>query len=206
MMIKGIPFIWVSRCDGSGHVRQRVRPAGEDMARGERAWTGCLIPQEKPGDAAGLDRNEAEARGQMGNLKHTVALLLTTLTTACSLASSPPLSPYDSLPGKWGWEGSDDCTAAPEEIRFSQEGGRMHILLSPKGEDGTRAPRREAAYTVTGRAGNVLSMTLDGEERVDDGGKPVTWDLVMLESDRYCWRRGDWRQGECTAPLRRCPG
>ena len=131
----------------------------------------------------------------------TALVSLLVCTSCCAVEDK---SPIDSLPGNWGWEGTDECTVAPAAHRISSQGRRMHITHSPLREDGTREPRREANYTVSGRSGNVLHMAMDGEDRKDDQGALVTWDLVALDSDTYCWRRNDWPAGSCTGKVQRC--
>jgi len=111
--------------------------------------------------------------------------------------------PYALLPGKWGWEGSDDCKVAPEVISFSGNRKHMYIALSPVREDGGREPRRLAEYRILREIPAGLEMSLKGETRTNDAGQPVTWNLVLLERDKYCWQRSDWGSG-CTKPLQRC--
>lgn len=122
--------------------------------------------------------------------------------TGCTSAGQQ--SPYEILPGNWGWEGTDECATSPAVLRFSSHRQRMHIVHTPVREDGTREPRKEANYTVTGQAGNVLSMTMDGEDRKDDQGRLVAWDLVVLDPGTYCWRRSDWRPTACTTRVKKC--
>jgi hypothetical protein len=134
------------------------------------------------------------------------ALILAVVLTGCSSGSGPNgrIDPYQVLPGKWGWEGSNDCHEAPLDMHFSKGGKRMHLSHSPETEDGQREPRREANYTILGVTPMGLSMSMDGEDRLDASGQPATWDLVMLSNDQYCWHRSDWRPTGCTKPVNRC--
>lgn len=133
-----------------------------------------------------------------------LSAVLVALLFYSGCTSARQQSPYETLPGNWGWEGTDECATAPAVLRFSSHQERMHIAHTPVREDGTHEPRREANYTVTGRAGNVLSMTMDGEDRKTEQGRLVTWDLVVLDPDTYCWHRSDWRPTACTKTVRRC--
>lgn len=135
-----------------------------------------------------------------------IALIFAVAMAGCSSSSTPPIDidPYQALPGKWGWEGSNDCEEAPQEIRFSESGKRMHVSLSPQTEDGPREPRRTADYTVLAPTANGLTMSMDGEDRLDPSGRPVTWDLILLSNDEYCWHRSDWRATGCTKSINRC--
>ena len=137
-----------------------------------------------------------------------VALIFSMAMTGCSFGNGTTerIDPYQVLPGKWGWEGSSDCSAEPLEIRFSQGGKRMHISHAPEGEDGKRLKRHDTDYTILGPTGMGLSMAMEGEDRLDDSGKPVTWDLVLLDDDQYCWHRNDWPATACTKPVNRCAG
>ena len=141
----------------------------------------------------------------MSRLTQT-ALILAVALTGCSTGSgtSGSIDPYQVLPGKWGWEGSKDCQEAPLDIRFSNDGKRMHLSHSPEAENGQREPRRETSYTILGPTAMGLSMSMDGEDRLDTSGQPVTWDLVVLSNDQYCWHRSDWRSTGCTKPVNRC--
>jgi len=47
-------------------------------------------------------------------------------------------------------------------------------------------------------------MRIVGEKRLDEKGRPVVWDLVMLNENEYVWHRLDWRPGELTSRIHRC--
>lgn len=134
------------------------------------------------------------------------ALVVAVALAGCStgLAPSADIDPFQALPGKWGWEGSNDCREAPVEIRFHESGKRMHLSNAPETGNGGRELRRVAKYTVLGPIANGLGMSMDGEDRLDPSGRPVTWDLVMLSNDQFCWHRSDWPDTGCTKPVNRC--
>jgi hypothetical protein len=119
-------------------------------------------------------------------------------------ATPRQLDPYAVLPGTWGWEGSDDCTASPQRLRFSADRRHMLLSLTPKDEHDKRAARLEATYRLLGDVPNGLRMSLAGEKRVDAHGNPVTWDLMLLDSNQYCWHRSDWPGTGCTRSVVRC--
>lgn len=112
------------------------------------------------------------------------------------------LSPYDILPGQWGWS-SADCARMPARISFAKGGKRMHVRHPTELEGPVEM--KLTSYTVTGRDGNALAMRMDSEDRRDAAGNLVAWDAVVLDRDAYCWRRSDWKPGGCTKPLMRCP-
>jgi hypothetical protein len=134
------------------------------------------------------------------------ALIAASLLAGCSNDPPPQLriEPIDALPGKWGWEGSSDCQHAPLAISFSEGGKRMHISHEPEDETGSREPRRVTSYSVLSRTNQGLSMLMDDEDRLDASGKPVSWNLVLLDENQYCWNRSDWRATACTKSVLRC--
>lgn len=128
------------------------------------------------------------------------------LLTACGQGAdrSARLDPYPVLSGDWGWEGSDDCALTPQELHFSADRKQMFLALTPRNESGAREPRVDATYQVLGNIPNGLRVALDGEARLDPTGEPVTWNLLLLGKDRYCWHRSDWPADGCTKSVVRC--
>ena len=73
----------------------------------------------------------------------------------------------------------------------------------PDGEDGIS---RSKVDTVAIRGKSVaIVLQYDGEERLDDKGKPVRWWLIMPDRDTFYWHREDWAAGAVTAASHRCP-
>jgi hypothetical protein len=138
----------------------------------------------------------------MNTRRLLAAMALILIISGCTAA--PSKSPFETLPGKWGWEGTEECAKEPAVLRFSSHNRRMHIVHTPIGMDGSPEPRREASYTVTGHNGNVLNMAMDGEDRKDDQGQLVTWNLIVLDETTYCWNRNDWRATACTKSVKKC--
>lgn len=134
----------------------------------------------------------------------TLVLLAAVLASGCRHDSQTKIDPYAALPGTWGWAESDDCEASPELIAFSADRKQMFLSHAPIRENGTREPHRKVSYRILDEFHNGLSMSLGGEDRLDDSGKPVTWDLIMLGQNEYCWHRNDWPQNGCTRSLHRC--
>lgn len=131
-------------------------------------------------------------------------LLASTLIAGCSQDSEAEIDPYSTLPGRWGWANSDDCQVSPEEISFSADRKRMLLSHAPIKENGTREPHRKVSYRILGEVHNGLRMSLNGEKRLDKAGKRVTWDLILLGQNEYCWHSNDWPANACTKPVRRC--
>ena len=124
----------------------------------------------------------------------------------CSQGSSTPadLNPFTVIPGQWGWAGSNDCAAYPKVISFNADRKRMFLSLAPVTRDGIREPRRQATYNILRELPNGLSMSLPDETRDDASGKPVTWDLIVMDKNQMCWHRSDWPQYGCTKSISRC--
>jgi hypothetical protein len=47
-------------------------------------------------------------------------------------------------------------------------------------------------------------MSLPDETRHDASGRPVTWDLIVMDKNQMCWHRSDWPQYGCTRSISRC--
>lgn len=136
------------------------------------------------------------------------ALVLAILPALCDCgqgsATPADLNPFTIVPGQWGWEDSNDCAANPEVISFSADGKKMFLSLAPVTVGGTREPRRQATYSILRELSNGLSMSLHDETRHDASGKPVTWDLIVMDKNQMCWHRSDWPQYGCTKSISRC--
>ena len=131
-------------------------------------------------------------------------LSIAVLVAGCNDDNQVQIDPYSALPGKWGWAESDDCKSSPEEITFSADRKQMFLSHAPAKDDGTREPHRKVTYQILREIPNGLSMSLDGEKRLDKSGNLVTWDLILLSENEYCWHGNDWRPNSCTKSIHRC--
>jgi hypothetical protein len=125
---------------------------------------------------------------------------------ACGTAPQPGASaapgtagrntlPFAWVEGRWRWA-NQECDSA-----FTiQTPDARHILLTYPTEDGVDS----AVYRVLSERTNVVRGEIEGEERMDDRGRPVVWDFVRLSDTEFCWHRGDWADDGCTRPLVRC--
>ncbi len=59
-------------------------------------------------------------------------------------------------------------------------------------------------YKVLKVEGNVMTMFVEGETRKTASGDPVVWSLVLVDDNRYYWRRTDWEAGSGTSHVLRC--
>lgn len=109
------------------------------------------------------------------------------------------------LAGVWGFSGTGECETDPQVISFSEDGRWMHVSYRQGGEAGPGDVRHRFSYRVLGRTDSDLRLSLAEETRRTASGEPVSWHLVRLDANRFCWRQSDWRPGSCTRPVVRCP-
>ncbi|MGQ7301132.1 hypothetical protein [Marinobacter nauticus] len=106
--------------------------------------------------------------------------------------------------GLWGWEPSNfptTCDKNPHTLTFSENGKKAYLeFIKPQGE----SDENITVYSVHEIKGNRITMSIDGEERLDDEGNPVVWDLVLLNKNEYVWHRHDWSFYQFTPPVVRC--
>lgn len=127
------------------------------------------------------------------------------VATGWSADATSDRFPTGTMAGDWGWDGSDDCSLGPIRFGFSGDRKRMSLRHLTEAEDGKRGlPLIETDYTVIREFPDRLRLRMDGEDRTDKRGRPVSWDLVLIDANTYCWHRHDWPEGACTRPVRRC--
>lgn len=131
-------------------------------------------------------------------------VFIAVVCTSC--ASTPRQHPYvQSLSGPWGTKDTDECSLGPERVSYSPSRSKLYIRYPGEGgtTDGIKA-RSVLTYNVLYSTGNQTRVALVGEDRTDESGLPVTWDIVKVTESEYCWRRSDWGINECTIPRVRC--
>ncbi|WP_308365253.1 MULTISPECIES: hypothetical protein [unclassified Microbulbifer] len=129
----------------------------------------------------------------------------TVLASGCASAPKSIEAPIASvLPGTWGFSETEECSRDPQTISFSPDGKKMYVAYRLAGEAGSGDIRKTFTYRVGAQTGNLLRLNLDGETRASPTGDPVSWDLVLLNRDSFCWHRNDWREDECTKAVLRC--
>lgn len=130
---------------------------------------------------------------------------LSTLTACASAPMEDKNSTSHVVEGMWGWSDTNDCSGNYHEIDISNDRKRMTITFRDVGYAGELDARKSFEYQILMISHNAISMKMDNERRVDESGNPVTWNLVLLDDKHYCWQRGDWETGQCTAIINRCP-
>lgn len=109
------------------------------------------------------------------------------------------------LAGDWAWE-PEHCADDPIRISSSADGREMYHDTKAGLTSGVAIPARQRLlYRVLDSRDSRLRLALADETRQDASGKPVIWELVMMDPDRFCWRQADWPADGCTRPLARCP-
>jgi hypothetical protein len=136
-------------------------------------------------------------------MKKLFVYLIVMLISGCAINTNPVVR--KDLPGWWGWSGSDDiCNEIVAKYSFSEDGMRV-LVHTPNGASfGEGAPQKDLAYVIESEISHVLRIKGVGEERRTDNGKLVVWDLVMKDSDTFCWHRTDWKATNCTKDFVRC--
>ena len=134
------------------------------------------------------------------------SLVAASLIFAVSLsaAGSDSYSIIDTLPGQWIDVDKKYCDIAQTTVSVSADRQSISFSHSGLGQATESDIRRQFNYRVGAQRGNRLYLELENETRLDERGEPVTWDLVMLSSDEFCWSRSDWLEDGCTATVFRC--
>jgi hypothetical protein len=114
-------------------------------------------------------------------------------------------NPLQALSGRWeardpgGARAIADCRASWWEYRISADGRQVELVLHRDG-----ATERER-YRVLHVTGDRVLLFIEGENRRNQYGGPVTWWAVFDTRNRFRWRRDDWPDNTMTAlEWRRC--
>lgn len=104
-----------------------------------------------------------------------------------------------------GHKNTDECLQGPERASYSPSRSELYIHYPGEGAttDSINA-RNVLTYNVLYSTDSQIRVALAGEDRTDERGLPVTWDIVKITEREYCWRRSDWGVTECTIPRVRC--
>lgn len=160
--------------------------------------------------SAGVGRCAGNSWGMEKAMKATVrvriaalhGLLLVLVTVGPVLARQM----QDTVTGLWDWEIAPKwCAENPHSITFSRDGSKMEVR-HPKGASiAGGVAQALVVYEVLSKSPGLLKTRVVGETQTSGRGDIVSWDLVLLSPDAYCWRRSDWPPGSCTRRIIRCP-
>jgi|SRR5687767_3073480 len=112
----------------------------------------------------------------------------------------------DNISGRWGWSTkSIPCAAdSGHTIAFSSDGKVMTITQDELSVDDDGRDWTVTTYDVVSTTASRVRGAIRGETRVTDDGRPVVWDLVVIDSNAYVWHRTDWPASGYTARVIRC--
>jgi hypothetical protein len=109
------------------------------------------------------------------------------------------------IPGRWAWT-RGDAADNPFTLSWSADRKSLDLVYSrPVPMDSAGNTRDTFTYRDAAVGPGYVRGTVDGERRMDAGGRPVAWDFVWLSQDSFCWRRSDWPPDGCTASIVRVP-
>jgi hypothetical protein len=112
---------------------------------------------------------------------------------------------YSVFEGKWDWEYLENsCRENPFTISFAED--RKKLFLTYENFKNAEGKREKKVYTYNLLATALFKVRgqIEGETRLTDDQKPVSWDFILLSKDEFCWYRTDWKIGGCTDKLVRC--
>lgn len=109
---------------------------------------------------------------------------------------------FEFIPGRWDYTGdAPACTIAPFTLEVADD--RSRFTISPEPTEEVADPQA-SVYDVLDVKPGFLRSRIIGEKRLTDDGEPVVWDIIPLDESSFCWRRTDWAENSCTAPVIRC--
>jgi len=130
-------------------------------------------------------------------------ILITSALVGCASSGVPNVR--EELNGWWDWSYLEhSCTTNAQRYSFSPDGKQV-LVYAPNGAAfGSDTPSKNLIYNIKSEIPHVLRMKGVGDVRKTDKGKLVAWDLVMKDSNTFCWHRADWKKSGCTKNLVRC--
>lgn len=112
----------------------------------------------------------------------------------------------DTLPGQWVDVDRKYCAIGRMTVSVSEDGKRVDFVHSALGLATPTDARDRFSYRVGEQRGNRLRLDMENETRLDDDGNVVSWDLILLSKNEFCWNRSDWPEDGCTVSTFRCEG
>jgi hypothetical protein len=125
-------------------------------------------------------------------------------------ASAQPLAagasdPFVLLPGTWDWANSPgSCQDNPQTLSLSADRAKVILeyrrpVINPAGK-----PQKTEVYKILDARAHLLHAQVEGETKKDKTGQPVTYDLMFVTDNSFCFHRSDWGKSQCTKMLVRC--
>ena len=125
--------------------------------------------------------------------------MLATLLLSAAIAATP--TPFDAAQLSGSWSDSVNTSSVCEEARhftrmqLSDDHQRLAIFSDRTWKSKLGETNRFAA-TVVAETERSLTIRYDNENRLDDQGKPVEWQLIVVAPGVYRWRQADWPEGK----------
>ena len=137
-------------------------------------------------------------------MKSVLLILLLVFAVGCATNPEGRLPIRDVVTGAWGVT-NEECQTNPRLYSFSRDGALMYLWRADASESLSGAVKNNTTtYQIIGQSDVVLRTVIEGESRRTSFDLVVTWDLILIDKDSFCWRRGDWEASDCTAPRFRC--
>lgn len=113
---------------------------------------------------------------------------------------------YSVFEGKWDWEYLEkSCRENPFTISFTDDRKKLFLTYeNSKNAEGNKPGKIVYTYNLLAASLFRIRGQMEGETRLTDDQKPVSWDFILLSKDEFCWYRTDWEIGGCTKKLVRC--
>jgi hypothetical protein len=114
-----------------------------------------------------------------------------------------------AIAGRWSWTSDrNSCSDDDHSVRPAADGSKFFLRFKSDttgAEEVTYVIERSGPGIIDGRD-HVIRASIVGETRLDDAGRPVVWDLILLTGNRYTWHRADWPADGETGDVIRCNG
>lgn len=138
-------------------------------------------------------------------LKSIYALLyIAAIVSGCASSASQPSSPlFSILEGRWDDDDPTTCQSH-RTISFAKGNSKMIMSYSPIGYATENDSRKDFVYVIYEVTDTMIRAELEEEQRLDSNGKPVVWQLKLIDESTYCWGRDDWPSDACTPPRWKC--
>lgn len=119
-----------------------------------------------------------------------IAALVCDITSASAIDAP---SVFDRVTGNWAWhEFGASCSEKYETISFNEERTRAALHSSAATVAYFGGSSSTAHYTIHSYDDQSITMSMDGEHRLDDEGKPVIWILSLQDNNTFVWDLVHW--------------
>ena len=98
------------------------------------------------------------------------------------------------------------CAHNPQTITFATDHHSATFAWQSAITFFTGKQERIGRYRIFAASDDRITMAIEGETRLTEGGSTVVWILRLVQDGRaYCWGRTDWQPEQCVAVHFRCP-